>query len=369
MECDRRARRRAHRLPGWIATALLALASALWTLWGVGEMYYEGWWGAWTNRLPYLVPPLVCITFAIVALTWPQAGGWIVLLAGGAFTAWRWERQAQLGLLTVRWALGWFPVSGAFVVAGALFVLEGRYRRKRRAEGRKPCSRWLPYYVVALAPAMLTAIGVTAVFAPLLLLRYDDGERGARQLPLTGIDGESVTLIWAPAGPGWNGHPLQGVGRYPSWDDLAFYGMPPVGIHPQRKWQEGKHATQVDMQATGLCRYLSADGTTLLPEPQDQWRLPTTDEIVRSLVRQGERAGCTWDGHSARAECERQPNKDAPLWAPDEAPVYYWASDEYDQDEAWYVPYTGGGPYGGRIGHQHKSWGNARHGYRCVRAL
>jgi len=47
--------RSARRLTGWLATALLALATTLWTFWGVGEMYYEGWWGAWTNRLPYLL--------------------------------------------------------------------------------------------------------------------------------------------------------------------------------------------------------------------------------------------------------------------------------------------------------------------------
>jgi hypothetical protein len=292
MKLDRRIR----QLPGWIATALLALATALWTYWGVGEMYYEGWWGAWTNRLPYLVPPLVCITFALVALAaWPRVGGWIVLLAGGAFTAWRWERQAHLGLLTVRWAVGWFPVSGAFVLVGALFLLEGRYRKKRRTGGRNPRSRWLPY-LVAFAPSLLITIGVTAFFAPLLLSRYDDGERAVGQLEAARIEGNGVVLVWAPAGPGWNGHPLRGVGRYPSWDDLALYCMPPAGIHPQRKLSEGEHATQADMQATGLCGYLSAEGKRLMPERQDVWRLPTTDEIVRSLVRQGENAGCTWDG-------------------------------------------------------------------------
>ena len=203
---------------------------------------------------------------------------------------------------------------------------------------------------------------MTGLFVPLLLSRYDDGDRIARQ-----IEGNGVALVWAPAGPGWNWHPLRGIGRYPSWDDLALYGVPPAGIHPQRKLEEGEYATEADMRVTSLCRYLSADGMTL-PEPQDVWRMPTTDEVVRSLVRRGESAGCTWDGVSTRAECERQPNKDTPLWAPDEAPIYYWAGDEYGRDKAWYVPYTGGGLYGGMIDHQPKDWGNARHGFRCVKA-
>jgi len=59
--------------------------------------------------------------------------------------------------------------------------------------------------------------------------------------------------------------------------------------------------------------------------------------------------------------------KDTPLWAPDEEPIYYWSADEYDEEKAWYVPYTGGGRYGGAISYQPKDWGNPRHGYRCVR--
>ena len=49
-------------------------------------------------------------------------------------------------------------------------------------------------------------------------------------------------------------------------------------------------------------------------------------------------------------------------WAPDEEPIYYWSADEYDGEEAWYVPYNGG-----MLGYQPKEWGNPRHGYRCVR--
>jgi hypothetical protein len=354
------------RLPGYLATGLLAMATMLWTFWGVGEMYYEGWWGAWTNRLPYLMPPAVCVAFALVALTWPRLGGWIILLLGGAFTAWRSTKQAQFGGLTWNWMLGWFPVSGVLVIAGILFLLEGRYRRQRQSQGWTPAAKWLRRNlrtIVALAPSLLVALLVTAYFLPLLLSRYDDGERGAQQIAGTG-----VTLVWAPAGPGWNWRPWGDQGRWLSWDDIALYGAPPLGVQVEPKW-EGRagHATPEDMAATGLCRYLSDDGTTLMPEPQDVWRLPTTAEVVRSLVRGGESAGCTWDGASTEAVCSEQPNKDTPLWAPDEAPIYYWSADEYDADSAWYVPYTGGLRYGGLIHHQPKHWGNARHGFRCVR--
>jgi hypothetical protein len=355
-----------YRLPGYLAAGLLAIATLLWTFWGVGEMYYEGWWGAWYNRLPYLVPPAICVGFALVALTRPRLGGWIILLLGGAFTLWRWILQAQAGLLTWQWAISWVPASGVLVIVGALFLLEGRYRWQRRTMGWTPLvlrpHRHLRY-VVVLAPSLLAAIVLTIYFAPFLLTRYDSGDRGAQH-----IEGNGLNLVWAPEGPGWNWRPWGDQGRWLSWDDIALYGAPPLGIQIEPKWvRRGNHASQADMAATGLCRHLSEDGTQLIPEPQNVWHLPTTDEVVRSLVRRGRSADCTWDGASTEAACARQPNKDAPLWAPDQAAIYYWTADEYDVDSAWYVPYTGGLRYGGAIDYQPKQWGNSRHGFRCVR--
>lgn len=359
------------RLPGWLAIGLLALATTLWTYWGVGEMYYEGWWGAWTNRLPYLAPLVICWAFALLALTWPRLGGWIIIVLGGAFTAWRWTRQAQLGELTLGWALGWLPVSAIFLLIGILFLLDGRQRRRPEAgEGQPVPSWWRRHlrYLVVFVPSLVTALGVTAFFLPLISSRSDDGYRGASL-----VEGEGVSLVWAPAGPGWSAGvgPSQEAGELLaganlSWNAIAFYGVAPVG-YGEKPGIQGRDATELDMRATGLCRYLSADGTRLLSDPQDVWRMPTTDEIVRSLVRGGQVAGCEWDGQSGSARCQVQPNKDTPLWDPAASPIYYYSGEEYDEGSAWYVPYTGGGAYGGVIGGQWKEGGNSRHGHRCVR--
>jgi hypothetical protein len=112
-----------------------------------------------------------------------------------------------------------------------------------------------------------------------------------------------------------------------------------------------------------LCAYLNEDGLTLADEPQYIWRMPTTDELVRSLVIHNENAGCEWDGASPQANCDKLPDKETPLWAPDQEPIYYWTADEYDVRKAYYVSYHGW------VRYQPKSWGNPRHGYRCVREV
>jgi hypothetical protein len=198
---------------------------------------------------------------------------------------------------------------------------------------------------------LLIVMGVSAFHLPRLLTRLDDGERGARR-----IIGNGVRLIWAPLGPGWNWK--QSWGGYPSWNQLAWYGEPPVGL----KEKPGQFASRIEMQSTGLCAYLNEQGTELMEIPQYIWRMPTVDEIARSFTRNGENAACTWDGIAERLDCWQEPDKETPLWAPDMEPIYYWAADEFNAEEAYYVSYNG------QVYAQPKDWGNPRHGYRCVRA-
>jgi hypothetical protein len=91
--------------------------------------------------------------------------------------------------------------------------------------------------------------------------------------------------------------------------------------------------------------------------------MPTTYELVRSLVFRGEIASCQWDGRAGRAQCRHTPDKETPLWAPDQPPIYLWSGEEADENEAWFVSYNGW------VKKQPKNWGNPRHGYRCVKEL
>ena len=80
--------------------------------------------------------------------------------------------------------------------------------------------------------------------------------------------------------------------------------------------------------------------------------MPTVGEIVCSLVRHSDNAGCTWDGIYNHADCQTLPDKETPLWAPDWSSIYYWAANEYNSHEAYYVSYNGS-----IIGHQPKFHG------------
>lgn len=345
------------KLPGYLATILLMLTTTLWTYWSFGELYYEAWGLPFPEPLAYLIPGAVCWIFAALALTWPVAGGITILVVGGLFTAWRWWGQIQEGMLTWRWVLSWFPVSAILILIGVLFLLEARHRRRRRQAGWTPPESWFRRnlaYLVIFIPPLIAIIGLTAYWAPILATRQDDGDRGARL-----VEGNGVTLVWAPAGPGWNWK--QDFGGYPSWDSLALYGVPPVGLEQEPGGPKDRQATEEDMHRSGLCRYLSADGTELMDEPQEIWRMPTTDEVARSLTQDGENAGCAWTGEEGETNCRITPDKETPLWAPDQPPIYYWTADEASEERAYYINYQGD------VNAQSKSWGNPRHGYRCVR--
>ncbi len=342
------------RWPGYLSTAFLALITGMWAFWGSAEMYYEGWGTSFSGTVRYLIPVLVCMILASLALTWPKVGGWVIIVLGTGFTAWWWGLAYSRGWLNWRWALSTFPVSGILIVIGALFILVAK---RRRSISHKPAQPWWRKnlsYLLVLGIPLLVFLGVSIYYFPILITRVDDGERGARL-----IEGHGVKLIWAPQGPGWNWK--QPWGGYPSWNSLAFYGVPPLGLKEKVDFED-KDATLADMQETGLCRYLNVEGTALMDAPQKIWRMPTVNELVSSLTLHGENAGCVWDREEDEISCQITPDKETPLWAPDEEPIYYWAADEDNTEEAYYVGYNGNS-----VSSQGKWWGNPRHGYRCVK--
>jgi len=360
------------RLPGLLASGLMLVATGLWTFWGFMEMYYEGWGQTGPYPLAYLAPACLFVTLWLLAEVWPRIGGWILVVFGLLFTAWIFSMQLRRGSPTLSGILSWIPVTGMVILVGSLFLMEGRRRMElQKAEvarhgevgpgggdEKSGETSWIRLNLrFLLPPATLLLIGLVCTAVSWhVFFRTDDGDRGPRI-----IRGNEVTLVWAPAGPGW----AQSEGGIPgnlSWNEIAGYGVEPVGFG-EKPAIEGRDLSQEEMERYGLFRYLAEDGITLMDEPQDIWRMPTVDEIVRSLVRDGENAGCVFpEGRErGRASCTSEPDKETPLWAPDYPFIYLWSARERDGREAYYVSYNG------RVGHQPKSWGNVRHGHRFVR--
>ena len=343
---------------------MVTLTTTFWVFWGTAEMYYEGWGNPFPLPLAYLIPGTVCLLFTALTFARPRIGGWVLILAGAGFTIWWWVLAAGRGWLRLGWVLTTFPFSGMLILTGWLFLLEARYRA-RHDEETMPNPRWWRRHLrplLAFGIPLAVFLGISAYYLPGLLQRVDDGDRGARQ-----IVGNGVTLVWAPEGPGWNWK--QPWGGYPSWNSLALYGVEPVGLKTTRAIGEGVFASATDMRQTGLCAYLNEDGTQLMETPQHIWRMPTVDEIARSLTLHNQDAGCIpqpdpdHPGAYQRGKmaCALKPDKETPLWAPDREPIYYWAADAFSEQEAYYLSYNG------YVGVQNKTWGNPRHGYRCVR--
>jgi hypothetical protein len=330
-----------NRFPGWVAKTLMLCFTWLVAYWSAGELYHEGWWGSWYNPLVYLIPIGIFLILTLVSLRWPKIGSGINILFG-VFTGVFFDA---------------LPVGLGIIFLGALFWLEGR---RVSHMDHPPTNRWWVWLTVI--PVVLIFAGFSAYLLPVVLTRVDDGDRSARV-----IEGNGLELVWAPEGPGWNWQ--QPWGGYPSWDAVALYGLPPIGMDWKSKPGYGqledgtwRHATAGDMSRTNVCLYLSENGLTLMDMPQHIWRMPIVDEYVRSFARHGENAGCVWRGEfMQRVTCEVLPDKETPLWAPNLAPIYYWAAEEYDSQEGYFVSYNG------FVNATLKYSGNPRHSYRCVK--
>lgn len=96
---------------------------------------------------------------------------------------------------------------------------------------------------------------------------------------------------------------------------------------------------------------------------QNAWRMPTTDEVVRSLVRHGANAGCSWDRSVGRPPCEVLPDKESPLWDPNVRLIYLWTAEEVNLGEAYFVIYHS------EVDALWKFSATGSRGYRCVRQV
>ncbi|MFC1982787.1 hypothetical protein ACFLV5_03275 [Chloroflexota bacterium] len=148
-----------HRIPGYIAFGLLITLTTFWTYWGAGEAYYEGWWGAWYNRIIYLIPAAVLLALTLVGIRWPGKGGWTIVIVGGViFVGW-----LVMSEFTVMNILKAFLLGGLAALVGVLFLLEARRRQRLHSKGWKPPGKWsrrnLPYLLAVGLPLLVIIAG------------------------------------------------------------------------------------------------------------------------------------------------------------------------------------------------------------------
>ena len=288
---------------GWIAVSLSILITCLWAVWGALENFHEGWYFAslLSNLglmiVQYLSPMLAFLIVSLISVYWPRVGG-TLHLAFALLAIWFFQAFSNAANCLII-----LPLVGM----GALYWYGRPHPRKIAAS-----------LVVGLPLLTLIISGI----APAIRVsqRIDDGYLQARP-----VDGNGLSLTWAPAGPGW----------------------PRAGTN----WFEAREA----------CRYLNADGLSLTDIPRETWRLPTVDEAVRSMARHGQNSAGIWDAETAEATYKIKPDKESPVWNVHSQIIYYWTATEIGTEKAYIIVYDG------NVWPRSKHFGPAYLGYRCVK--
>ena len=297
---------RKQQILGWTAVGLSAAITCLWSVWGIVENFHEGWYyeSLLSNLglmfIQYLSIPIVATALSLIALKWPRVGIGL-FVAVGIFALYFF---AAANPITVR-----LLIASPIVALGLLYLF-GRPKPKKVAQ----------LLLIGLPLLVIIVLGTPNFIR--VVTRVSDGDFGTRL-----VEGNGITLIWAPRGPGW---PDEGV----YWAD-----------------------------AIQACRYLSEDGTTILEEPQNIWRLPTIDEAVRSQARHGKNSGGVWDPLTRKVTYEITPDKETPLWDMHSPVIYLWTSEEKDDLRAYMFVHNG------QISHRKKTGAPKYHSFRCVKEI
>lgn len=295
--------RKFSKLFGWIAIGISTAISSFWAFWGIIENFHEGWYfeSLWMNMammfIQYLSPMLIFIAVTLVSIKWPRFGG---------------SLHGIIALAAIYFFHA-FSNAATFLLIIPLVGL-GTIYWFGRPEPRK--------LAISLAIGLPLLTLIVSGIAPVIRVsqRIYDGNLQAAQ-----ISGNGVTLKWAPDGPGW---PKEGG----DWH-YAF----------------------------NTCQHLSKDGLTVEFTPQNIWRLPTVDEVVRSMALHGLNSGGVWDSENTKATYEETPDKESPLWNVHSQVIYWWTATEIDESKAYIIVYDG------KVLPRPKDFGPDYLGFRCVK--
>jgi hypothetical protein len=308
---------------GWLAVGLSAVLCCALAGLGTAAAFFNGYWAP--SVLEYLkimgcglLPASILVLFTLLAIRRPRIGGPLHLLVGVFLFFGPVLMQIDAGFLPdpnhPRLPVFlWAHLTGILLVIMGIAYIKGR-----------PKPRWLAMWLVAGLPI---AISFICSLEPVWRMshRLDDGITAARP-----VQGNGVELVWAPAGPGW---PEQG--------------------------------NQTLEDAEKIVSRLTDDGLSVADSPQNIWRLPTIDEVVRSLTRNGQNAGGEWDPESGQARYRVVPDKESPLWRVGSPVVYWWTSSRIPERPDGHVIYIIS--YRGAVSKHYTFLSSADIGFRAVK--
>jgi hypothetical protein len=285
---------------GWITAFTTLSIICLWSYWGVNEAFHEGWYH--TSLLQNLSLTFIqYLSIPIILLTLSLIAIHHKRLGFGLFIA-----LGVFALLFFNSNAGRIMIFVPMLLLASGFYF-GKFQRKKTIV--------LSFIIIPLL--IILSFGIPQLYK--VENRFSDNDFGSRI-----ITGNNINLTWAPQGIGF---PLEGT----NW------------------------STSVDN-----CARLDEKGTRLEDDGMNIWRLPSRDEVVRSMTRKNNNA-IGFINDSGIAQYDIKPDKETPLWNPNSKVIYYWTSESKNEKQAYLVAYNG------YILERSKDSGANYQGYRCVK--
>lgn len=274
---------------------------SFWTYWGINEAFHEGWYH--TSILQNLFLTFVqYLSVPIIILTVSIVSLYYKKIGIGLFVS--------LGIFSMFF---FNSNAGRILIFIPIFLFAlgfyyGEFKHKKI----------ISYSFIIAFLLIILCLGIPQLIK--VENRFNDYNFNLRV-----VEGNDINLTWAPQGVGF---PLKGT-----------------------DWQTAKET----------CEKLNDAGLSLNDSVIDIWRLPTREEIVRSLTRKNINAGGVINEEGI-AKYEIKPDKETPLWNPNSQIIYYWTSEAKNEKNAYLVAYNG------FILDRGKTSGADYQGYRCVKS-
>ncbi len=280
--------------------AISFIITEFWAYWGINEAFHEGWYH--TSFLQNLALTFIqYLSIPLIFLT-------ITIIA---------LNYKKIGFALFI-ALGIFTMfffdsnAGRFLIFIPILLFSfgfyfGEFKHKK---------------IITFSFVVIFLLIILSFGTPQLIKvenRFNDYNFGVRT-----IEGNNINLVWAPQGVGF---PLNGT-----------------------DWQTARKN----------CERLNEEGIKLEENKINIWRLPTRDEIVRSMTRKNDNVKGFID-LQGNTQYEIKPDKETPLWNPNSQIIYYWTSEEKDEKQSYLVAYNG------YILDRNKNSAANYQGYRCVK--